>query len=78
MFCYLSYLKGSKDSLCPLAKLEAVRDKLKVLNELHVVDGGDHSFKISKKHLQVTGLSQGIAENTAVQAVALFVARCLT
>ncbi|KAJ4953844.1 hypothetical protein NE237_030676 [Protea cynaroides] len=67
------FVQGSKDGLCPLDKLAAVRKKMKYVNELHVIDGGDHSFKIAKKHLQLNGLTQAEAEDQAVKAVAEFV-----
>ncbi|KAK4748675.1 hypothetical protein SAY87_015261 [Trapa incisa] len=66
------FVQGSKDSLCPLDKLEAVRRKMRSLSELHVIHGGDHSFKIAKKHLQTTGLTQVEAEDLALQAVGDF------
>lgn len=69
--------QGSKDGLCPLEKLEATRQKMKALNELHVIDGGDHSFKIAKKHLQANGSTQHEAEDVAVQTVAAFISRSL-
>lgn len=65
-------LKGSKDALCPLDKLEAVRKKMKSLSELYVIHGGDRSFKIAKKHLQTTGLTQEEAEDLASQAIGDF------
>ena len=71
------FVKGSKDGLCPLEKLEAVRKKMKSLNELHVIEGGDHSFKIGKKHLSSEGTTQEEAEDRAVQAVAAFVFKVL-
>lgn len=67
------WVKGSKDGLCPLEKLEAVRKTMKSVNELHVIDGGDHSFKIAKKHLQTKETTQGEVEDLAVQAIAAFV-----
>lgn len=70
-------MQGSKDSLCPLEKLEATRKKMKVLSELHVIDGGDHSFKIAKKHLQAKVSTQHEAEDAAVQAIAAFISRLL-
>ncbi|XP_022721214.1 KAT8 regulatory NSL complex subunit 3 isoform X2 [Durio zibethinus] len=70
-------LKGTKDSLCPLEKLEAVRKKMKAMTGLHEIDGGDHSLKISKRHLQTKGLTQDEAEDAAVQAIASFVSRSL-
>ncbi|XP_020546892.1 KAT8 regulatory NSL complex subunit 3 isoform X3 [Sesamum indicum] len=70
-------LKGSKDGLCPLAKLEAVRKKMNSINALHVIEGGDHSFKIGKKHLQSSGNNQEEAEDIAVQAIAKFVSNIM-
>lgn len=68
-------MKGSKDGFCPLEKLEPVRKKMKSINELHVIEGGDHSFKIAKKHLQSTGSTQEDAEDHAVHAIAMFVSK---
>ncbi|XP_068644535.1 uncharacterized protein [Aristolochia californica] len=69
------FVQGSKDALCPLEKLSGVRKKMKSVNELHVIDGGDHSFKLGKKFLQSHGLGQDETEENAVTAVAEFVAR---
>ncbi|GKV31736.1 hypothetical protein SLEP1_g40405 [Rubroshorea leprosula] len=71
------FVQGNKDGLCPLEKLEVVRRKMTATSELHVVDGGDHSFKVSKKHLQTKGSTQDEAEDLAVQAIASFVFRSL-
>ncbi|KAM2227829.1 hypothetical protein ACFXTI_014596 [Malus domestica] len=73
----IMFVQGSKDGLCPLEKLETTRKKIKCLSDLHVIDGGDHSFKIGKKHLQTTGLSQDKAEDLALQAIAAFWLRSL-
>ncbi|CAN4127246.1 unnamed protein product [Withania somnifera] len=69
----IMFVQGSKDGLCPLEKLEAVRRKMKCANELYVIDGGDHSFKIGKKHLHLAESTQEDAEKLAVQAVVTFV-----
>ncbi|XP_031270925.1 KAT8 regulatory NSL complex subunit 3 [Pistacia vera] len=71
------FVQGSKDGFCPLEKLEDVRKKMKSMNELHVIDGGDHSFKIGKKHLQTMASTQVEVEDLAVQAIASFVSKCL-
>lgn len=47
------------------------------VSELHVIDGGDHSFKIAKKHLQSSGTTQDEAEDHAIQAIATFVSNLL-
>ncbi|TYJ07736.1 hypothetical protein E1A91_A11G026100v1 [Gossypium mustelinum] len=70
-------LKGTKDGLCPLEKLEAVRKKMKTMSGLHEIESGDHSFKISKKHLQTKGSTQEEAEDAAIQAIASFFTRSL-
>lgn len=70
-------LKGSKDGLCPLDKLKSVRKRMKSINDLHVIDGGDHSFKIAKKHLQATEATQNDAEESAVQSIASFISNSL-
>lgn len=46
---------------------------MKCVNEFYVIDGGDHSFKIGKKHLQLTESTQEEAEKLAVHAIATFV-----
>ncbi|XP_020587754.1 KAT8 regulatory NSL complex subunit 3 isoform X3 [Phalaenopsis equestris] len=70
-------LKGSKDSLCPIDKLDSTMKKMKCGNNLHVIDGGDHSFKIGKKFLESSGYSQDDAERRAVRAVMDFVIRAI-
>uniref|UniRef100_A0A0D9ZVR0 KANL3/Tex30 alpha/beta hydrolase-like domain-containing protein n=1 Tax=Oryza glumipatula TaxID=40148 RepID=A0A0D9ZVR0_9ORYZ len=67
------FVQGNKDGLCPLDKLEATRKKMNCKNELHVIDGGDHSFKIGKKYQESTGVNQQAAEMEAVKAIAKFV-----
>lgn len=46
-------------------------------NELYVIEGGDHSFKIAKKHLQLEGSSQEEAEACAADAISKFVSRLI-
>lgn len=74
---FVCMVQGSKDGLCPLEKLDATRKKMKAVNELHVIEGGDHSFKISKKYLEANGSTQQEAEDVAVQAIAAFISRSL-
>nr|CAD1843301.1 unnamed protein product [Ananas comosus var. bracteatus] len=72
------FVQGSKDGLCPLDKLESTRKKMKCENELHVIDGGDHSFKIGKKFQESTGVNQDEAERAAVEeAIAHFVSKSI-
>lgn len=66
-------MKGSKDGLCPLEKLEGVRKKMNSDTELHVIEGGDHSFKIAKKHLQSMGCNQEEVEERAAEVISKFI-----
>ena len=68
-------MKGSKDSLCPIDKLKTTLKKMKASNELYIIDNGDHSFKISKRNLQASGLSQAEAEERAISEVGKFISR---
>jgi hypothetical protein len=47
-------------------------------NELHIIDGGDHSFKVGKKYLESRGLNQHDLEMEAVKAISQFVQNSFT
>ncbi|KAK1438502.1 hypothetical protein QVD17_04311 [Tagetes erecta] len=72
------FVEGGNDSFCPLESLELVRNKLKVVNALHVIENGDHSFQIAKKNLELTGMTREEAEERAVEAVAVFVSQIIS
>lgn len=42
------FVEGTRDPFCPLPALEEVRAELTAPNDLHVIDDGDHSFKVRK------------------------------
>jgi predicted alpha/beta-hydrolase family hydrolase len=67
------FVQGSRDALCPLETLHAVRDKMRVRNELYVVEGGDHSLLVTKTELARSGRTQPEVERGALDAVASFV-----
>ncbi|CAO2819196.1 unnamed protein product [Amaranthus hypochondriacus] len=73
----IMFVQGGKDGMCPLDKLEAVRKKIKPSTDLHVIEGGDHSFKVAKKYLQETESTQIEAEESAVKSIASFVSSLL-
>lgn len=50
---------------------------MKCENELHVIDGGDHSFKIGKKFRESTAVNQDEAERAAVEAIVHFVSKSI-
>jgi predicted alpha/beta-hydrolase family hydrolase len=43
------FVQGTKDPLCPLPSLEAARGRMAAKSELHLVEGGDHSLRVSKR-----------------------------
>lgn len=66
------FVQGSKDALCPLDKLLSTQKKMTCKNELHIIDGGDHSFKVGKKYLESKGLNQHDLEMEAVTKISQF------
>ncbi len=66
------FLSGSRDSLCPLEDLAAVRPRMKAPNELFVVDGGDHSLAVRKRAAANVGQSQASWDAAVLGAVAGF------
>eukprot|EP00249_Psilotum_nudum_P004645 c18148_g1_i1 orf=305-1000(-) len=71
------FVQGTKDALCPLDKLKDVKKKMAVATELHLIDGGDHSFKVNKKALKEHGLTQAEVEQNAVESIQAFLMKVL-
>ncbi|KAK9076653.1 hypothetical protein SSX86_004987 [Deinandra increscens subsp. villosa] len=71
----IMFIQGGNDSICPLKSLEVIRNKLKAVNTLHIIEHGDHSFQIAKKNLELTGMTHEKAEECAVEAIAMFVSQ---
>jgi uncharacterized protein len=69
------FVQGTRDSLCPLDLLEKVRAEMKAPNFLHVVEGGDHSLGVSKRHLQASGQTQEHVDRGILKAITGFVDR---
>src|SRR5882724_3965086 len=67
------FVQGTRDSLCPLDLLERVRTEMKMQSVLHVVEGGDHSLRVPKRQLQVTGRTQEDVDRQVLKAIAGFV-----
>jgi len=47
--CPMLFIQGSRDSLCDLSTLRRVLPKLPAPVTLHVIEDGDHSFKVPKR-----------------------------
>jgi predicted alpha/beta-hydrolase family hydrolase len=67
------FVQGTRDSLCPLDLLGRIRTEMKAPNFLHVVEGGDHSLRLTKRQLQGTNKTQGDIDHEILKAIAGFV-----
>jgi hypothetical protein len=68
------FLQGTRDPLCPLAMLEAVRKELRVESFLHVVEDGNHSLEVTATKLRQSGRTEATIEEAIVERIATFVA----
>jgi len=66
------FIQGTRDPLCPLDLLENVRGEMTAPNFLHVVEGGDHSLIVSKRHLKASGETQEQVDSRILQAIERF------
>ena len=66
------FVQGTRDSLCPLDRLEALLPKLAAPHALHRVEDGDHSLRVSAKGLKARGETQESVDDGIVHAVKAF------
>lgn len=66
------FVQGTRDPLCPLADLAAVRAEMKAPTRLVVVDTGDHSLLVTKTAARVR--SQAQVDEDVLGAIASFLA----
>lgn len=66
------FVQGTNDNLCPLDLLDSVRQRMRAHNELHVVEGGNHSLEVTKRQLAAQGLTQALVEARIVDAIKTF------
>ncbi len=69
------FVQGTRDSLCPLDLLNEVRKEMTAPNQLHLVQGGDHSLRPTKRELQVAGETQSDVDETILAAISNFVSQ---
>lgn len=68
------FVQGTRDALCPLDLLEEVRREMTAPTFLHVVQGGDHSLNVSKRHLAADGQTQEEVNQRVLERIGEFVA----
>jgi uncharacterized protein len=69
------FVQGSRDAMCPLDRLAAVRERMRAQTELFVVEGGDHSLAVQKGVLKQRGLTQADVDAGIFSAIQAFVER---
>ena len=67
------FVQGTRDPLCPLDLLERVRSEMKTQNVLHIVEGGDHSLRVTKRELQAACKTQEDMDQRILEAIVGFV-----
>jgi uncharacterized protein len=67
------FVQGTRDPLCPLDKLAAVRPRMTAPNHLFVVEGGDHSLEVSAQQRKAAGETQADSDARVLEAIASFV-----
>jgi len=70
------FVQGTRDSLCPLERLAQVRNRMSAPNELYVVEGGDHSLRVSARALVTQGCTQDDVDSVIVSAIGKFIEAC--
>jgi uncharacterized protein len=67
------FVQGTRDLLCPLDLLERVRTRMKAPNLLHIVEGGDHSLRVTKRQLRGAGETQADVDLRILEKIREFV-----
>jgi len=68
------FVQGTRDSLCPLPLLEATRARMQAPHRLFVVEGGDHSLRLTQGELRRRGETQEQVDARIVETIRDFVA----
>jgi hypothetical protein len=67
------FVQGSRDPLCPLDALGAVRWRMVAPTALHVVEGSDHSLRLGARALRERQVTQEAIDDGIMTAIAAFV-----
>lgn len=66
------FVQGTRDPMCPIEQLERVRQRMKARNHLHLVEGGDHSLRVTAAQMRRSGCDQGFVFDRVVDAIGAF------
>jgi uncharacterized protein len=67
------FVQGTRDPLCPLDLLNEVRKQMTAPNSLYLVEGGDHSLRLTKRELHAAGETQTAVDDRILAAINKFV-----
>ncbi len=70
------FAQGTRDPLCPLDALEAVRGRMRAPSSLHRVEGGDHGLVVARRALP-PGQTQEDVDRRTLDAIRAFLAERL-
>lgn len=68
------FVQGMRDPLCPLDLLNEVRREMIAVNEVHLVQGGDHSLLVTKVLLKADAKTQDDVDQSILGAIRQFLA----
>lgn len=66
------FVQGTRDTLCPLERLETVRARMQAPNELYVIEDADHSLAVTRTRLKARGETQDAVDDAILARVAQF------
>ena len=66
------FVQGTRDALCPIAKLEALLPELSAPHALYRVEDGDHSLRVPAGRLKARGETQDGIDDGIVRAMREF------
>jgi predicted alpha/beta-hydrolase family hydrolase len=67
------FVQGSRDALCPLGKLAAVRTRMAAPSMLLVVEGGNHSLEVSAAERKASHITQAGSDARVLDVIRTFV-----
>lgn len=63
------FAQGTRDPLCPLDELEAVRARMRAPSQLYRVEDGDHGLLVAKRTLRARGMTQEDVDHGTLQVI---------
>jgi predicted alpha/beta-hydrolase family hydrolase len=68
------FVQGTRDPLCLIEELEAVRARMRAPSSLHRVEGGGHGLVVGKRELKTRGETQEDVDRRTLEVIQAFLA----